>query len=67
MAFPPVIIPATSVSHDSHNIIVVGENDADMAVAANRITRLHGGICVVEKGEVIAELPLEIAGLMSGS
>ncbi len=58
---------ATSVSHDSHNIIVVGENDADMAAAANRITRLHGGICVVENGEVIAELPLEIAGLMSGS
>ncbi|MCR4620570.1 MAG: adenine deaminase [Clostridiales bacterium] len=58
---------ATSVSHDSHNIIVVGENDADMAAAANRITQLHGGICVVEKGKVLAELPLEIAGLMSGS
>ena len=58
---------ATSVSHDSHNIIVVGENDADMAAAANRITHMHGGICVVERGEVIAELPLEIAGLMSGS
>ena len=56
---------ATSVSHDSHNIICVGENDADMAFAANRITENHGGIVVVENGQVLAELPLEIAGLMS--
>ena len=56
---------ATSVSHDSHNIICVGENDADMAFAANRITENRGGIVVVKNGEVLAELPLEIAGLMS--
>jgi len=56
---------ATSVSHDSHNIICVGANDADMAFAANRIARNHGGIVVVKEGSVLAELPLEIAGLMS--
>jgi adenine deaminase len=56
---------ATSVSHDSHNIICVGCNDADMAFAVNRIAENKGGIVVVDQGSVIAELPLEIAGLMS--
>ncbi|MGM9602499.1 MAG: adenine deaminase [Faecousia sp.] len=56
---------ATSVAHDSHNIICVGVNDEDMALAANRIQENHGGIVVVDGGKVIAELPLEIAGLMS--
>lgn len=56
---------ATSVSHDSHNIICVGTNDADMAFAANRIAENHGGIVVVQDGQVLAELKLEIAGLMS--
>ncbi|MBQ4600107.1 MAG: adenine deaminase [Oscillospiraceae bacterium] len=56
---------ATSVAHDSHNIICVGANDADMATAANRVAENHGGIVVVENGTVLAELPLEIAGLMS--
>ncbi len=56
---------ATSVAHDSHNIICVGTNDQDMAFAANRIAHNHGGIVVVRNGEVLAELPLEIAGLMS--
>ena len=57
---------ATSVSHDSHNIICVGANDADMAFAANCVAGNHGGIVVVKDGAVLAELPLEIAGLMSG-
>ena len=56
---------ATSVSHDSHNIIVVGANEEDMAFAVNQITDSHGGIAVVEHGRVVAQLPLEIAGLMS--
>ncbi len=56
---------ATSISHDSHNIIVVGTNEAEMAVAANRILALRGGIAVVAQGEVSAELPLSIAGIMS--
>lgn len=57
---------ATSVAHDSHNIICVGANDSDMAFAANRTAQNHGGIVVVNNGQVLAELPLEIAGLMSG-
>ena len=56
---------ATSVSHDSHNIICVGENDRDMALAANRIARNKGGIVVVRDGKLLAELPLEIGGIMS--
>ena len=56
---------ATSVAHDSHNIICIGTNDTDMAFAVNRIADNKGGIVVVKNGEVIAELPLEIAGLMS--
>ncbi len=56
---------ATSVAHDSHNIICVGANDEDMALAANRIAENHGGIVVVENGKITAELPLEIAGIMS--
>lgn len=57
---------ATSVAHDSHNIICVGTNDADMAFAVNCIARTKGGIVVVKDGQVLKELPLEIAGLMSG-
>ena len=56
---------ATSVSHDSHNIIVVGANEEDMAAAVNRIVANRGGIAVVEGGQVLAELPLAIAGIMS--
>ena len=57
---------ATSVSHDSHNIIVVGTNDGDMALAVNHIAENRGGITVVKDGQVMADLRLEIAGLMSG-
>ena len=56
---------ATSVSHDSHNIIVVGANEEDMAAAANRITENRGGIVVMENGEIRGEVVLSIAGLMS--
>lgn len=56
---------ATSVSHDSHNIVCVGATDEDMAFAVNRIAQNKGGIVVVKNGQVLAELPLEIAGLMS--
>ena len=56
---------ATSVSHDSHNIICVGATDEDMAFAVNRIAENKGGIVVVRDGQILAELPLEIAGLMS--
>ena len=56
---------ATSISHDSHNIIVVGTNESDMVAAVNRIIGLNGGIVVMNKGQVVAELPLAIAGIMS--
>ena len=56
---------ATSVAHDSHNIICVGCSDSDMAYAANRVAENKGGIVVVKDGAVLAELPLEIAGIMS--
>ena len=56
---------ATSISHDSHNIIVVGTNAADMAFAANCIVENHGGIVVVKDGKVLSSVVLEIAGIMS--
>ena len=56
---------ATSVSHDSHNIIVVGTNEADMAAAVSRVVELNGGIVVLDRGKPLAELPLAIAGIMS--
>ncbi len=56
---------ATSISHDSHNIIVVGTNSRDMAFAANRVVANRGGIVVAEEEAVTAELILEIAGIMS--
>jgi len=56
---------ASSVGHDSHNITVIGADDADMAAAANRIVELAGGFVVVEDGRIKAELALPIAGLMS--
>lgn len=56
---------ATSVAHDSHNIIAVGCNDDDIAVAVNAIKDSKGGIAVVENGKIKALLELPIAGLMS--
>ena len=56
---------ATSISHDSHNIIVVGTSEEDMAAAVNRVTALNGGIVVWKDGHSAAEVPLSIAGIMS--
>ena len=56
---------ASSVSHDSHNLIVIGTNEEDMANAANEIRKIGGGSVVVKDGEVIAKMPLPIAGLMT--
>lgn len=55
---------ASSVSHDSHNIIVIGTNEADMALAANHICRVGGNV-VVADGEILAQMPLPVGGLMS--
>jgi len=56
---------ASSVGHDSHNICVVGVDDADMALAANRLGEIGGGFVVARGGVVLAELALPVAGLMS--
>jgi len=53
------------VAHDSHNIVVVGVNDADMLVAAKKVADMGGGLAIAEKGVIRASLPLKIAGLMS--
>jgi len=56
---------ASSVAHDSHNIIVVGTNDLDMMTAAVEIVKLQGGLVAAADGSVLETLPLPIAGLMS--
>jgi adenine deaminase len=56
---------ATTVAHDSHHMIVVGTNEADMAQAANILAEINGGQVVVKDGEVIGMVELPIAGLMS--
>lgn len=56
---------AASIAHDCHNVIVIGANDADMAAAVNHLKTIAGGITVIKNSEVIADLSLPIAGLMS--
>jgi adenine deaminase len=56
---------ASTVAHDAHNIVVLGVDDADMAVCVSRLGEIGGGIVVAEGGAVTAELPLPVAGLMS--
>lgn len=56
---------ASTICHDHHNIAVVGVSDADMAVAANRLGEIEGGFVVVADGQVLAEVALPVAGLMS--
>ncbi|MGO7624477.1 adenine deaminase C-terminal domain-containing protein, partial [Rhizobium ruizarguesonis] len=56
---------ASSVGHDSHNIIVAGTNAAYMQVALYAIAERQGGVCVVMDGKVTAFVPLPIAGLLS--
>ena len=56
---------ATSVAHDSHNLIVIGTNDRDIAAAAEAVRKMDGGLVVVKDGKVLERLPLPIAGLMT--
>ncbi|MCP8307286.1 MAG: adenine deaminase [archaeon] len=56
---------ASSIAHDSHNIIVVGVNDNDMCLAVNRLRDIGGGIIAINDGKILGELPLPVAGLMS--
>jgi len=55
----------SSVAHDAHNIIVIGDNDVDMARAASQIAEMGGGLVIAQRGEVVGALELPIAGLMS--
>jgi adenine deaminase len=55
----------STVAHDSHHMVVVGTNEADMALAANELARVNGGQVVVKEGKVIGLVDLPIAGLMS--
>jgi adenine deaminase len=55
----------TTLSHDAHNLVVVGMSDAAMAFAVRRLANIGGGIVVVDRGEVLAELPLPVAGILS--
>lgn len=57
----------SSVGHDHHNLMLAGMDEADMRLAAHRIAELGGGLVVVEDGRVLAELPLEVAGLVSSA
>lgn len=56
---------ASSVAHDSHNLIVIGTNDHDIFTAAVQLVKMQGGLCAVRNGEVLESLPLPIGGLMS--
>ena len=56
---------AQTVSHDAHNLLVVGTNDEDMLLAANRLIEIGGGMIAVQNGKILGEVPLPIAGLMS--
>ena len=56
---------ASSVAHDSHNLVVVGASEADMLAAARHLVELGGGLAVVADGRVLADLPLPLAGLIS--
>ena len=56
---------ASSVAHDSHNIIAVGVDDADIETAVKSVVAMHGGLAAVENGRVIASMALPIAGLLS--
>lgn len=56
---------ATTVAHDSHNLIVIGTSPADMVVAANELVRVQGGYTLVHEGQVVGTVPLNICGLMS--
>lgn len=58
---------ATTVAHDSHNLIVIGTSPRDMLVAANELVRVQGGYTLVHEGQVVGTVPLNICGLMSSA
>ncbi len=56
---------ATTIAHDSHNIVVAGDDDADMLLAVKEIARIGGGVVLVARGKILGSLPLPVGGLMS--
>lgn len=56
---------ASTVAHDCHNLMIIGMNDADMALAANELIKIGGGMTIVADGTILATVPLPLAGLMS--
>ncbi len=56
---------ASTVAHDSHNLVLMGVSEEDMIAAANHLVKLGGGLAVVSEGQVLADLPLPVAGLLS--
>lgn len=56
---------ASTVAHDSHNIVIVGDNDSDMRKACDELKRIGGGYVIIEDGKTVGELPLPLGGLMS--
>lgn len=56
---------ASTVAHDAHNLLVIGTNDADMALAANTLIASGGGMCAVKDGQVLGHVELPLAGLMN--
>ena len=56
---------ASTVGHDSHNLIVIGTNDEDMLAAVQELQRIGGGICIAENGQIRGALPLPVGGLMT--
>ncbi len=58
---------AQTIAHDSHNIVVVGEKEEDMAIAVNTLIKVGGGIVITEEGNVVGTLELPIGGLMKES
>lgn len=58
---------AQSIAHDSHNVIVIGDNDEDMVIAVNELIAIGGGIVIASKGHIVDSLSLEIGGVMTYS
>ncbi|MDD6088097.1 MAG: adenine deaminase [Desulfovibrionaceae bacterium] len=58
---------ATTIAHDSHNVVVIGDNDADMLLAVQRIQHIGGGLVITAGGKTVGELPLPVGGLMTSS
>lgn len=56
---------AESIAHDTHNIVAIGTNERDMAIAINRVIEMNGGISIARNGKIIDELPLKVGGLIS--